>query len=71
VIVKGLVVMLVRQVWTAHGLLALLAEPSTQVARVRAALADAHSRLPSRRTWERRLSRLAGVLPLLIALLGA
>jgi hypothetical protein len=70
-IVKGLVVLLVRRVWTAHGLLALLAEPSPQMARVRAALADAQGRLPSRRTWERRLNRLAGVLPLLIALLGA
>jgi Transposase DDE domain len=70
-ILKGLVVMLVRRVWTAHGLLALLAEPSAQMARVRAALTDAQGRLPARRTWERRLARLAGALPLLIALLGA
>jgi hypothetical protein len=70
-IVKGLVLLLVRRVWTAHGLLALLAEPSAQMARVRAALADAQGRLPARRTWGRRLARLAGALPLLIALLVA
>jgi hypothetical protein len=69
-ILKGLVVMLVRRVWHAHGLLALLREPTPQMARVRAQLTDHHGRFPSRRTWERRLDRLAGVLPLLIALLG-
>jgi hypothetical protein len=68
---KALVVMLVRRVWTVHGLLALLAEPTPQVARVRAQLRDPQGRCPSRRTWERRLLRLAGSLPLLIALLGA
>ncbi len=70
-ILKALVVMLVRRVWTVHGLLALLDEPTSQMARVRAHLTDADGRGPSRRTWERRLDRLAGVLPLLIALLGA
>jgi hypothetical protein len=70
-ILKGLVVMLVRRVWTAHGLLALLREPTPQMAQVRANLTDEQGRFPSRRTWERRLDRLAGVLPLLIALLGA
>jgi hypothetical protein len=69
-ILKGLVVMLVRRVWPAHGLLAILSEPTPQMARVRAQLTDHHGRFPSRRTWERRLDRLAGVLPLLIALLG-
>jgi len=69
-ILKGLVVMLVRRVWQAHGLLAILREPSPQMARVRAHLTDDRGRFPSRRTWERRLDRLAGVLPLLIALLG-
>jgi transposase len=65
------VVMLVRRVWSVHGLLAILAEPTPQMARVRAQLTDPAGRFPSRRTWERRLARLAGVLPLLIALLGA
>jgi transposase len=67
---KGLVVMLVRQVWTAHGLLAILAEPTARMARIRALLTDDRGHLPSRRTWERRLQRLAGVLPLIIAALG-
>jgi transposase len=68
---KALVVMLVRRVWTAHGLLAVLAEPTPQVAQVRAHLTDAQGRFPSRRAWERRLDRLSASLPLLIALLGA
>ena len=69
-ILKGLVVMLVRRVWQAHGLFAILSEPTPQMVRVRARLTDQRGRFPSRRTWERRLDRLAGVLPLLIALLG-
>jgi hypothetical protein len=69
-ILKGLVVMLVRRVWQAHGLLAILSEPTPQMARIRAHLTDQQGRFPSRRTWERRLDRLAGILPLLIALLG-
>jgi hypothetical protein len=68
---KALVVMLVRRVWSVHGLLAILAEPTSQMARVRAWLTDPQGRFPSRRTWERRLRVLAGVLPTVIALLGA
>jgi len=70
-ILKGLVVMLVRRVWTAHGLLAIMAEPTVQMACVRAQLTDQTGHRPSRRTWERRLARLVGILPLLIARLGA
>ena len=69
-ILKALVVMLVRRVWTVHGLLATLAEPTPRMAQVRAHLTDRQGRCPTRRTWERRLDRLAGSLPLLIALLG-
>lgn len=68
---KALMVMLVRRVWTAHGLLAILAEPTPQMAQVRAHLTDAQGRFPARRTWERRLDRLGASLPLIIALLGA
>lgn len=67
---KALVVLVVRRVWTAHGLLAVLAEPTRQMAQVRAHLTDPQGRFPSRRTWERRLDRLGPSLPLLIALLG-
>jgi hypothetical protein len=70
-ILKALVVMLVRRIWTPHALLAILAEPTPQMAQLHARLTDAQGRFPSRRTWERRLARLAGSLPLLIALLGA
>ena len=68
---KALVVMLVRHVGTAHGLLAILAEPTPQMTQVRAHLTDAQGRFPARRTWERRLERLGASLPVLIALLGA
>jgi hypothetical protein len=40
------------------------------MARIRAQLTDQQGRFPSRRTCERRLDRLAGLLPLRIALLG-
>ena len=70
-ILKALVVMLVRRVWTAHGLLAIVAEATPQMAQVRVHLTDSQGRFPSRRTWERRLDRLGASLPLLIALLGA
>jgi hypothetical protein len=70
-ILTTLVVMLVRRVWTAHGLLALLAEPTPQMGQVRAHLTDPAGRCPSRRTWDRRLGRLTGSLPLLLAVLGA
>ncbi len=63
--------MLVRQVWPAHGRLALPAEATAQLARVRAHLSDLHGRFRSRHTWEWRQDRLAGCLPLLIALIGA
>jgi hypothetical protein len=66
-----LVVLLVRRVWTAPGLLASLAEPTPQLIPVRAQLTDPTGRFPTRRPWERRLARLAASLPLLIALLGA
>jgi len=66
---KALVLMVVRRLPTAHGLLAVLAEP--EMASVRARLTLADGRYPSRRTWERRLGRLPDTLPALIALLGA
>ena len=70
-ILKGLVVMLVRHVTTAHGLLEMLAEPTAEMQTVRAQLSAGQGRLPSRRTWERRLAALADRLTVLIACLGA
>jgi hypothetical protein len=71
VILKGMVVMLVRQLPSVHSLLAVLAEPSAPLQQVCAHLRDSAGRLPSRRTWERRLAALVTRLPLLVPTLGA
>jgi Transposase DDE domain len=70
-IVKALVVMLLRRLPTVHSLLAVLAEPTVEMQRVRAHLTDAQGRSPSRRTWERRLAALPARLPALIRTVGA
>jgi hypothetical protein len=44
-VLKALVIMLVHHVWTAHGLLAILAEPTPQMGLVRARLTDAQGKL--------------------------
>jgi hypothetical protein len=66
---KALVVMIVRHLSKPGELLASLAEPTWEMAQVRALLTE-HGRYPSRRTWERRLARLPATLPAQIALLG-
>ena len=68
--VKALVIMLVRDVATVDGLLAILAQPTLEMQALRARLA-VNGRFPSRRTWERRLNALPGTLPARIACLGA
>ena len=70
-ILKGLLVMIVRQLPTVGSLLAVVAEPTAEMAQVCAALTDAQGRFPSRRTWERRLDRIVDDLPALIKVLGA
>lgn len=70
VILKGLVVMLVRHVPTVHALLEMLAEPTVEMQALRAQVSAGQERLPSRRTWERRLATLAARLSALIACLG-
>jgi Transposase DDE domain len=69
-IVKALVVMLMRRLPTVHSLLAVLAEPTAEMQRVRAQLTDAQGRFPSRRTWERRLAALPDRLPKMISTMG-
>jgi hypothetical protein len=71
VILKALVVMLLRRLPTVHSLLAVLAEPTAEMQRVRAHLTDAQGRCPSRRTWERRLAALPDRLPARIHTVGA
>lgn len=68
---KALVVVLVRRLPTVHCLLAVLAEPTAEMAQLRALFTDAHGRFPSRRTWERRLAGLAERLPAIIRMVGA
>ena len=52
---KALVIMLVRHLATVHLLLAVLAEPTPEMLRLRALLTEG-GRFPCRRTWERRLA---------------
>src|SRR3954466_8162919 len=67
---KALVIMLVRDVSTVDGRLAILAQPTPEMQALRERL-TVNGRFPSRRTWERRLAALPGTLPARIACLGS
>jgi hypothetical protein len=67
--VKALVVMLVRNVSTVSGLLAILEQPTWEMQALRARLTE-RGRFPARRTWERRLAMLPSALPARIGCLG-
>ena len=54
---KALVIMLVRNVSTVSGLIAVLEQPTWEMQALRARLTE-HGCFPSRRTWERRLATL-------------
>ncbi len=69
-IVKALVIMIIRRLYTAWALLRFLDQAEPLVQQLRTLLSDAHGRFPSRRTWERRLKRLPTTLPGLIGCLG-
>jgi len=64
------VIMLVRDVVTVDGLLAMLVQPTMEMAALRERL-TVDGRFPSRRTWERRLNALPSTLPARIACLGS
>jgi hypothetical protein len=66
---KALVVMLVRDVQTVDGLLAILGQPTPEMQALRERL-TCDGRFPTRRTWERRLNALPATLPARIACLG-
>jgi hypothetical protein len=68
-IVKALVVMIIRRLYTAWALLAFLQQEDPVVQHLRALLTE-EGRLPTRRTWERRLAALPPTLPSLIGRLG-
>lgn len=67
---KALVIMIVRQVQTPSGLLAILNQPTAEMRLLRQQLTLADGRFPCRRTWERRLASIPDTLPAQIACLG-
>ena len=68
-IVKAVVIMIIRRLYTAWALLAFLQQDDPIVAQLRPLLTE-HGRFPTRRTWERRLAGLPATLPSLIGRLG-
>jgi len=68
-IVKALVIMVIRRLYTAYSLLKFL-EQDTDLTRQLKGLLSEQGRFPSRRTWERRLAALPDQLPALIGCLG-
>ena len=66
---QGLLIMIVRRLETVALLVAVLAEQTEEMGRVRALLA-VNGRLPPRRTWERRLAQVPARLPTQIGCLG-
>ena len=64
---KALVIMIVRQVNTPSGLLAILAQATQEMQELRQELSLADGRFPCRRTWERRLASIPDSLPSQIA----
>jgi hypothetical protein len=67
---KALVIMIVQQVQTPSGLLAILAQPTAEMQVLQQALSLPDGRFACRRTWERRLAAIPGKLPAQIACLG-
>lgn len=68
-LMKALVVMIIRRLYTAWALLAFLHQEDPVVQQLRALLTEA-GRFPTRRTWERRLAVLPATLPGLIGRLS-
>src|SRR5262249_4171296 len=66
---KTLIVMIIRQLYTATALLAFLAQEDPTIKQLRVLLHE-DGAFPSRRTWERRLERLPPSLPGLIGHFG-
>lgn len=68
-LIKALIVMIVRRLYTAWALLAFLSQPDPVASHLRTLLTE-NGRCPCRRTWERRLQALPDTLPGLIGCLG-
>jgi len=69
-IVKALVIMIIRRLYSAYSLLTFLEQGTALTNELGSLLTDEQGRFPSRRTWERRLQALPDDLPGLIAALG-
>ncbi len=69
-IVKALIIMVIRRLYTAYSLLAFLEQETTLTQQLRTLLSDEQGRFPCRRTWERRLAALPDDLPGMIGTLG-
>jgi hypothetical protein len=68
-ILKALIVMIIRRLYTAYALLVFLEQDDAVAKQLRPLLSE-HGRLPTRRTWERRLAALPPHLPGLIGSFG-
>lgn len=68
---KALVIMIIRQVHTPSGLLAILGQPSAEMQALRQQLTLPNGKFACRRTWERRLVDIPSALPAQIACLGS
>ena len=68
-IVKALVIMIIRRLYTAYALVAFLDQDDPLPQQLRPLLCE-QGRLPSRRTWQRRLAALPQSLPGLIGCIG-
>jgi hypothetical protein len=69
-IVKALVIMVIRRLYTAYSLLAFLEQDTALTQALRDLLRTEEGRFPSRRTWERRLKALPATLPDWVGALG-
>ena len=67
---KALVIMIIQQVQTPSGLLAILAQATPEMQVLQQALSLPDGRFPCRRTWERGLAAMPDTLPAQIACLG-
>ena len=67
--VKALMLMIVRRLYTAHSLLAFLGQETDLTKMLKQSL-SADGKFPTRRTWERRLAQLPQTLPSLIGAFG-
>ena len=68
---KALVIMIIRQVHTPSGFLAILGQATPEMQGLRQELSLPDGRFPCRRTWERRLAAIPDTLPAQIACLGS